>query len=74
MVCAYLLKFGMVVSKGGFQGVKNNVYVFQDYVHRVGRTARAGRAGRAVTLVTPTDVGLVLVKLFIAGFYRDSVD
>lgn len=31
----------------------------RDYVHRVGRTARAGRAGRAVTLVTPTDVGLV---------------
>ncbi|XP_023333384.1 probable ATP-dependent RNA helicase DDX49 [Eurytemora carolleeae] len=31
----------------------------RDYVHRVGRTARAGRVGRAVTLVTPTQVGLL---------------
>jgi len=31
----------------------------RDYVHRVGRTARAGRVGKAVTLVTPTQVGLL---------------
>ena len=31
----------------------------RNYVHRVGRTARAGRTGVSVTLVTPSDVGLV---------------
>eukprot|EP00088_Acartia_fossae_P049055 TRINITY_DN5377_c0_g1_i1.p1 TRINITY_DN5377_c0_g1~~TRINITY_DN5377_c0_g1_i1.p1 ORF type:complete len:475 (-),score=123.94 TRINITY_DN5377_c0_g1_i1:182-1561(-) len=31
----------------------------RDYVHRVGRTARAGRGGKSVTLVTPTQVGLL---------------
>lgn len=31
----------------------------RDYVHRVGRTARAGKGGRSVTLVIPTQVGLL---------------
>jgi len=33
--------------------------VAQDYIHRVGRTGRAGRSGRAVSLVSPSDKGLL---------------
>lgn len=42
----------------------------RDYVHRVGRTARAGRVGRAVTLVTPTQVGLLQVITFFSIIKR----
>ncbi|KAK6626360.1 hypothetical protein RUM43_006671 [Polyplax serrata] len=31
----------------------------KDYIHRVGRTARAGRAGISISLVTPSDIGLI---------------
>ena len=31
----------------------------EDYVHRVGRTGRAGQPGRAVSLVTPSEAGLL---------------
>lgn len=31
----------------------------EDYVHRIGRTGRAGEAGRAVSLVTPSEMGLL---------------
>lgn len=31
----------------------------KDYIHRVGRTARAGRAGTSISLVTPSDIGLI---------------
>jgi ATP-dependent RNA helicase RhlE len=31
----------------------------EDYIHRVGRTGRAGRSGRAVSLVSPSDSGLL---------------
>ena len=48
----------------------NIFFTRQDYVHRVGRTARAGRAGRAVTLVTPTDVGLLQVSVLIKLKYH----
>ena len=33
--------------------------VAEDYVHRVGRTGRAGHSGRAVSLVSPSDSGLL---------------
>jgi ATP-dependent RNA helicase RhlE len=33
--------------------------VAEDYIHRVGRTGRAGRSGRAVSLVSPSDSGLL---------------
>jgi ATP-dependent RNA helicase RhlE len=33
--------------------------VAEDYVHRVGRTGRAGEHGRAVSLVTPSEAGLL---------------
>ena len=33
--------------------------VAEDYIHRVGRTGRAGRSGRAVSLVSPSDSGML---------------
>ena len=33
--------------------------VAHDYIHRIGRTGRAGRSGRAVSLVAPSDSGLL---------------
>jgi len=49
-----------------------------DYIHRIGRTGRAGRSGRAVSLVSPSDSGLLrdiqkllpepLERVAIAGF------
>jgi ATP-dependent RNA helicase RhlE len=33
--------------------------VAEDYIHRIGRTGRAGRSGRAVSLVSPSDSGLL---------------
>jgi ATP-dependent RNA helicase RhlE len=33
--------------------------VAEDYVHRIGRTGRAGQPGRAVSLMSPTETGLL---------------
>ena len=41
--------------------------VAEDYVHRVGRTGRAGHLGRAVSLVSPSEAGLLRDIQRIAG-------
>ena len=50
----------------------------QDYVHRAGRTGRAGLTGRAISLVSPTEHGLLrdiqrllstpLEQVIVSGF------
>jgi ATP-dependent RNA helicase RhlE len=41
--------------------------VAEDYVHRVGRTGRAGQHGRAVSLVSPSEAGLLKQIQRVAG-------
>jgi len=49
--------------------------VAEDYIHRVGRTGRAGRSGRAVSLVSPSDSGLLreIQRLLPATLERVAV-
>src|SRR5262249_7771094 len=58
--------------------------VAEDYIHRVGRTGRAGRSGRAISLVSPSDSGLLrdvqkllpapLEQVAVAGFETTHAD
>ena len=49
--------------------------VAEDYVHRVGRTGRAGQHGRAVSLMSPSETGLLrqIERLMVAPLERVAV-
>ena len=49
--------------------------VAEDYVHRIGRTGRAGQHGRAVSLMSPSETGLLrqIQRLVVAPLERVAV-
>jgi ATP-dependent RNA helicase RhlE len=49
--------------------------VAEDYVHRVGRTGRAGQHGRAISLMSPSETGLLrqIQRLVVAPLERVAV-